>query len=190
MKIANNGVAKCYTAWMKYCLFALLSFNLLGLSHAQVSESEYTLGAGDLIKISVFGQSDLSLETRLSNVGYIRYPFLGDIGLVGKTVNEVEQLIDSGLRGDYLVNPSVSVTVEEYRPFFIDGEVKRPGGYPYQPGLNIDKAAALAGGYTERAAKGQVIIRRTIGGVEQNFEFNSNEIIMPGDIVTVKGRFF
>lgn len=186
---ANNSALRC-AAWFKYCLFALLSLNLLATSHAQVSESEYTLGAGDLIKITVFGQDDLTLETRLSNVGYIRYPFLGDIGLVGKTVNQVEQLIDSGLRGDYLINPSVSVTVEEYRPFFIDGEVKRPGGYPYQPGLNIDKAAALAGGYTERAAKGQVIIRRTIGGVEQNFEFNSNEIIMPGDIVTVKGRFF
>lgn len=174
----------------KIAVFVLLLINFVMPVSAQVSESEYTLGAGDLIKITVFGQDDLSLETRLSNVGYIRYPFLGDIGLVGKTVNQVEQLIDTGLRGDYLINPSVSVTVEEYRPFFIDGEVKRPGGYPYQPGLTIDKAAALAGGYTERAAKGQVIVRRLIAGSESNFELSSNEIIMPGDIVTVKSRFF
>ena len=110
--------------------------------------------------------------------------------LVGKTVNQVEQVIDSGLRGDYLVNPSVSVTVTEYRPFFIDGEVKRPGGYPYQPGLTIDRAAALAGGYTERAAKGVVVIKRIRDGEEFEFEFTGKEVIRPGDIVTVQSRFF
>ena len=155
-----------------------------------MSENEYTLGAGDEVRITVFGQDDLTVETKLSNVGVIRYPFLGDIGLVGKTVNQVEQLIDQGLRGDYLVNPSVSVTVTEYRPFFIDGEVKRPGGYPYQPGLTIDRAAALAGGYTERAAKGKVVIKRIRAGEELEFEFSGNQVIMPGDIVTVQSRFF
>lgn len=163
----------------------------MSAANAQQDATEYRLGSGDLIKITVFGQSDLSVETRLSNVGIIRYPFLGDIKLVGKTVNQIEELIDKGLRGDYLVNPSVSVTVVEYRPFFIDGEVKQPGGYPYQPGLSVDKAAALAGGYTERAnTDGDIIIRRNVQGREIRLELSASDTILPGDIVTVQARFF
>jgi polysaccharide export outer membrane protein len=158
---------------------------------AQLDATEYTLGSGDMVRITVFGQNDLTVETKLSNVGVIRYPFLGDITLIGKTVNQVEQIIDKGLRGDYLINPSVSVTVLEYRPFFIDGEVKQPGGYPYQPGLSVGKAAALAGGYTERAAsKGEMIVRRNIQGKEVTLELTANDIILPGDSITVQARFF
>jgi len=160
------------------------------VSVSQTVEGEYTLGSGDVIKITVFGQDDLTVETRVSNIGIIRFPFLGDINLVGKTVNQVEVLIDKGLRGDYLIDPSVSVTVLEYRPFFIDGEVARPGGYPYQPGLTVDKAAALAGGYPQRAGKNVVNIRRNVTGTEVTIEVSNSEIVMPGDIITVPQRFF
>lgn len=153
-------------------------------------ENEYSLGPGDLIIISVFGQDDLTLETRLSNIGTIKYPFLGEITLVGRTVNEIELTIDNGLRGDYLVNPSVSVSVIEYRPFFIDGEVNRPGGYPYQPGLSFDRAVALAGGYTERANKSLVELRRVVDGDEVNLELSIDSIVLPGDIITIPSRFF
>jgi polysaccharide export outer membrane protein len=152
--------------------------------------SQYRLGSGDVVKITVFGQNDLSVQTRLSNIGAINYPFLGDINLIGLTVNEVESRIDSGLRGDYLVNPSVSVTVLEYRPFFIDGAVNRPGGYPYQPGLSVNKAAALAGGFTERASREKIIIVRKVIGVETTIEAAASDVILPGDIVTVQERFF
>jgi polysaccharide export outer membrane protein len=169
---------------------AFLSPMLCAQISNQSIKSQYALGSGDVIKISVFGQEDLSLETRLSNTGVIRYPFLGDIRLVGKTMNEVELLIDKGLRGDYLIDPSVSVTVVEYRPFFIDGEVSKPGGYPYQPGLTVAKAAAVAGGYTERASKSTVTILRSVTGEEVSIEAAPQEIVMPGDIITVPQRFF
>jgi polysaccharide export outer membrane protein len=143
-----------------------------------------------VVQITVFGEEDLSVQTRLSNVGVINYPFLGDVNLVGLTVNQVENMIDTGLRGDYLINPSVSVTVLEYRPFFIDGAVKRPGGYPYQPGLSVNKAAALAGGYTERASRTDIIIVRKVSGIETTIEAIVSDIILPGDIVTVQERFF
>lgn len=168
----------------------LFSMFFVSQAHAQAIESQYALGSGDVIKITVFGQSDLSLETRLSNVGVIRYPFLGDITLVGQTVAQIERLIDEGLRGDYLVDPSVSVTVVEYRPFFIDGEVSKPGGYPYQPGLTVAKAAAVAGGYTERASKSIVTILRSVTGKEVSIEASPQEIVMPGDIINVPQRFF
>ncbi|MBT1452457.1 polysaccharide export protein [Glaciecola sp. XM2] len=175
--------------------FVLLTLGLVNSVTAQTPTpapiaGEYTLGAGDIIRITVFGQEDLTVETRLSNIGVIRYPFLGDIRLIGQSVNEVELLIDKGLRGDYLIDPSVSVTVIEYRPFFIDGEVNRPGGYPYQPGLTVERAAALAGGYTERASKSVVSIRRNLTGEEVTLEVEAGEIVMPGDIVTIKQRFF
>lgn len=171
------------------CILGFLSFS----TKAQQVDKllvQYTLGAGDVVQITVFGQEDLTVNTRLSNNGSINYPFLGDIELVGLTAAEVEELIDSGLRGDYLVNPSVSVSVLEYRPFFIDGEVKKPGGYPYQPGLSINKAAALAGGYTERASRNDIQIVREIDGVEQIIQATSVDVILPGDIITVQQRFF
>ena len=155
-----------------------------------LSMSQYQLGSGDRINISVFGQDDLSMEIRLPDVGTINYPFLGELKLVGMTAAEVESLIYEGLLGDYLVNPSVSVSIVEYRPFFIDGEVKRPGGYPYQPGLSVNKAAALAGGYTERANKDKITIVRETDGQQFEFSVSVTDMIQPGDIVTVNQRFF
>jgi len=154
------------------------------------SMSQYQLGSGDRIKISVFGQDDLSMEVRLPDVGTINYPFLGEIKLVGLTADEVEKKIYDGLLGDYLVNPSVSVAIVEYRPFFIDGEVKRPGGYPYQPGLSVNKAAALAGGYTERAARDKITIIREKDGRTNEFTVTVSDMIQPGDIITINQRFF
>lgn len=155
-----------------------------------LSMSQYQLGSGDRINISVFGQDDLSMEIRLPDVGTINYPFLGELKLVGMTAAEVESLIYEGLLGDYLVNPSVSVSIVEYRPFFIDGEVKRPGGYPYQPGLSVNKAAALAGGYTERANRDKITIVRESDGQQFEFSVSVTDMIQPGDIVTVNQRFF
>ncbi|CAM4320937.1 polysaccharide biosynthesis/export family protein [Alteromonas australica] len=165
------------------CSKALAQVGNLGMS-------QYQLGSGDKISITVFGQKDLSMEIRLPDVGTINYPFLGEIKIVGLTTAEVEELIYNGLKGDYLVEPSVLVTFLEYRPFFIDGEVKRPGGYPYQPGLSVNKAAALAGGYTDRASKDNVIIVRELDGVAEELNVRVSDMIQPGDIITIKQRFF
>lgn len=154
------------------------------------SMGSYQLGVGDKILISVFGQSELSMETRLPDVGKINYPFLGELKLVGLTLSEVEHLLYTGLAGDYLVNPSVAVSIVEYRPFFIDGEVKRPGGYPYQPGLTVNKAAALAGGYTERASRSDITIVRESKRQTETLEVPVTHRIQPGDIITIPQRFF
>lgn len=130
------------------------------------------------------------METRLPDVGKINYPFLGELKLVGLTLSEVENLIYEGLKEDYLVNPSVAVSIVEYRPFFIDGEVKNPGGYPYQPGLSVNKAAALAGGYTERASRSDIQIIRERNGQQTTLEVGVGHLIQPGDIITVPQRFF
>lgn len=154
------------------------------------SNSEYRLGSGDKIKITVFGQQDLSIETLLNNKGIIDYPFLGQVKAAGKTQAEFQQLIHNGLKGDYLINPNVSVSIIEYRPFFIDGEVENPGAYPFQPALTINKAAALAGGYTERASLSKIFIIRSNDPSQKSVNIDSNALLQPGDIVTVKQSYF
>lgn len=154
------------------------------------SLAQYKLGSGDIIQVKVFGQPDLTLKTRLSNDGVVNYPLLGEINVLGMTAKQLETFIYDGLLGDYLVSPSVSVSIEEYRPFFIDGEVNRPGGYPFQPGLTVDKAAALAGGYTQRASKTQIEVLREIDGVTTSLQMEAAMFIYPGDSIKVKKTFF
>lgn len=154
------------------------------------SLNQYKLGAGDLVKISVYGQEDLTLETLIPDIGVVNYPYLGEISLLGMTSGELETYIYNGLKPDYLVEPSVSVSIVEYRPFFINGEVEKPGGYAFQPGLTIDKAAALAGGYTERASKTKIFIVREIDGEQVTISADRSISILPGDIISIEQSFF
>lgn len=175
--------------WLVVAIFLLCHF-IVQAQEVNPDMRSFQLGVGDKILISVFGQSELTMETRVPDIGKINYPFLGELKLVGLTLSEVEKLIYGGLEGDYLVEPSVAVSIVEYRPFFIDGEVKRPGGYPYQPGLTVNKAAALAGGYTERASHSDIIIVREGQQVTETLEVPVSHRIQPGDIITIPQRFF
>jgi protein involved in polysaccharide export with SLBB domain len=174
-------------SWL-YC-FLVLVFSQFALS-IESNFEQYKLGSGDVINITVFGEPDLSMTIKIPHLGVMNYPFLGDVAVIGLTGSQLESTIYRGLLGDYLIEPSVSVTIEEYRPFFISGEVKKPSGYPYQPDLTVDKAAALAGGYTERASKFKIIIRREVNGQQSNINAGPNDIVLPGDIVTIEQSFF
>lgn len=154
-------------------------------------DSVYQLGAGDLLSVQVFGEPDLSFdEIRLTDAGTFSYPFLGEIRAKGLTSSEVEQLIIRGLKGDYLVDPRVTVRILEYRPFFVNGEVKRPGGYPFKAGLTLRKAIALAGGFTERASRNKMHIIRDTDRSNAPFKATLDTKIYPGDIITVDESFF
>ncbi|MFV8818160.1 polysaccharide biosynthesis/export family protein [Haliea sp. E17] len=149
----------------------------------------YRLGAGDHITIQVFDEPDLSMNFRLNDSGMVNYPLLGEVLVAGLTVNELEQRITGGLLDGYLVNPDVTVSIEEYRPIFIHGEVKQPGGFPYQPGLTVQKAVALAGGFTERAQRKNFKLQRS-DNPEDDQAVGPDVTVMPGDIITVKRSFF
>jgi len=155
------------------------------------SLSSYRLGAGDVVTIRVFGEDDLSKEKiRLTDAGTVPYPVLGEIRVLGMTVGDLERLITNGLRGRYLVNPRVSVQIEEYRPFYINGMVDKPGGYPFQPGLTIRKAASLAGGFKERASLSKIFIIRERDPAQRPQKADLNTTVYPGDIITVEESFF
>jgi len=152
--------------------------------------TNYVLAPGDRIAVSVFGQPDLSVEFTLSDNGVLNYPFLGEIRIAGLTMPELEQRIVEGLRGDYLINPEVTVSMVEYRPFFLNGEINRPGGYPYQPGLTLEKALALAGGLSPRAARNKIVVKRAgeLSGMEVNIKMS--DPVQAGDVITVPQSFF
>ena len=153
--------------------------------------STYKLAAGDVITIRVFGEDDLSREkVRLTDAGTIPYPVLGEIKALGKTIGNLEAIITAGLDGRYLVNPRVSVTIEEYRPFYINGMVEKPGGYPFQPGLTVLKAASLAGGFKERASFSKISIIREGDVSNRPQKADINTAINPGDTVFIEESFF
>lgn len=169
----------------KYLMAMLLC---LGAWHSQ-AQQQYLLGPGDVIIIKVYGQEDLELQTRLTDSGTINYPFLGKLQLSGMSIKQVENVIYQGLKNGYLVEPNVFVGMVEYRPFYIHGEVKLPGAYPYQPGMTVNQAIALAGGLTERASKDKILISRE-GQKNQQENGNLNSRILAGDTITIEQRFF
>lgn len=169
-----------------------LGLLLCGVSAVQATDSsQYKLSSGDVIRINVFGEPDLSFdELRLTDAGTFSYPFIGEVKAKGKTASEIEQTLVEALKGDYLVNPRISVSVLKYREFYISGEVKTPGGYPYQPGLTLRRAAALAGGLTERASSKRITIIRDADPSRTPEQANLDTVIQPGDTITIDQGFF
>ena len=179
------------------CLASVFVFGFLVLLGSQVAvaqESDYVLGPNDIIAISVYMEEDLSFEEiRIGDSGRINYPFLGEIQAAGNTVSAFEQLIRLGLiGGEFLIDPAVTIRIVQYRPFYIDGEVEDPGAYPFEPGLTLRKAISIAGGFTERAARRGIEILPEGAGQDTDPDVIDNlDIAMrPGDIITVKERFF
>lgn len=183
-------VGPLLTKLSRIFLFVCLCFAGVAASAVETL-SDYQLGSGDTIEIKVYDEPDLSFEVRLSDAGTISYPFLGEIRVLGLTVGQLEQKIREGLRGDYLVDPEVTVSMVEYRPFYINGEVKEPGGFPYVPGITLRKAVAIAGGFTERASRSKIYVIRDSAPVgEEGRQIGLDERVMPGDIITVEQSFF
>lgn len=153
--------------------------------------SSYKLRPGDVISIRVFGEDDFTRDkVRLNDAGTVSFPILGEVPVLGQTVSEVEQGITTRLKGRYLVNPRVSVWIEEYRPIFVNGFVERPGAYPFQPGLNVRKAVSLAGGFKERASMNKIFVVKEGDARQQPVKVDVNSVIAPGDTIFVEESFF
>lgn len=170
----------------------LIGLSLLGASPARgEADAQYRLASGDVIRINVFGEKELSIEEiRLTDAGTFSYPFIGEVRADGRTARELEQLLITKLKGDYLVDPRVTVSILKYREFFISGEVKSPGGYPYQPGLTLRRAVALAGGLTERASENRITIIRDKDPARKPQKATLDAELEPGDTITIDQGFF
>jgi len=156
----------------------------------QELSNHYVLGAGDQVRVLVFGQEELSGEFSVNADGSVALPLVGAVAAAGKTPNALESDIAMALSPDYVRDPQVSVEVLRYRPYFIMGEVKAPGSYPYMSGLDVQSAVAVAGGYTYRAKKTFVLLTRSAGGRKERREVQPDTPILPGDVIEVPERFF
>lgn len=148
----------------------------------------YKFGPGDAIKISVYQELDLSVTAEISQQGFIDMPLLGSIKLTGHTQQSAKEYLERRLRDGYLVSPSVSITVDSYRPFFIYGEVRNPGSYDYQPDITLEQAIALSGGLLDRASRSAWHIQR--GADKATFKAAADTIILPGDVIKIDKSFF
>lgn len=179
-----------------YVLIAVIFFMAAGASEADSADRSqsvrdvYTLGSGDRVKVTVFGETDLSGVFEVSGTGSIAYPLIGEVEAGGKTIRELEKNVVMKLRNGYLRKPRVSIEVTNYRPFYILGEVKRPGSYAYVEGMKIVNAVAMSGGFTYRARKQRFLVRRAGAPKDSETEAQPDDLLYPGDVVRVPERFF
>jgi polysaccharide export outer membrane protein len=138
----------------------------------------------------VFGEDDLSGEFLVGDDGRVDMPLIGAVQAQGQTVTEFQNAVVARYSAGYLKDPKISVSVLNYRPFFIQGEVGKGGEYPYKAGLTVQDAVAIAGGYTYRANTDKAFVRRAGADREVEVELNQRVAINPGDIVRIPERFF
>jgi protein involved in polysaccharide export with SLBB domain len=150
---------------------------------------EYRLGPGDQLRITVFNETELTGQYVVGSQGTISYPLVGTIEASGLTVAEFSERLQTAL-SEYIRQPNVSVEVANYRPFFILGEVQRPGTYPYSASLTVLNAVATAGGFTYRANRGRVFIRHANEAEERSYQLTIATPVMPGDTIRIGERLF
>ena len=150
----------------------------------------YRLGSGDEIRVTVFGHKDLSGDFTVDGSGQVALPLVGNIRAGGLAVRDFERNIIKALKPDYLKNPRVSAEVLNYRPFYIIGEVKKPGSYPFVNGMSVVNAVALAGGYTYRARENRLLIIRATDTARTKQPADHDTAVLPGDVIEVPERFF
>lgn len=151
---------------------------------------DYHLGSGDKLRIIVFGEDSLSGEFLVPGAGVISFPLVGDVKAAGLTVEELKNELEDKLRDGFLKDPRVSIEVLNYRPYYILGEVQKPGEYPYIVGLTVLNAVATASGFTYRADIHKVYIRRANAPKEVALKLTSTTPVEPGDTIRIGERFF
>ena len=176
----------------KKILYRLLSL-LLVLLCAWVAEAAelapllggYRIGPNDVIRVQVFGEEDLTVESKVSGEGKINYPLLGMIPVDGRTIEELQQELTVRLAAGFVRQPKVSVSIVRHRNFYVSGEVRTPGGYPYEEGLTVEKALSLAGGLTEKADKQGLKVTRLTDGRIVTLTIGPDDVIRPNDSLMV-----
>ena len=148
------------------------------------------LDAGDGIRITVFEQKELTNSYSVDKAGYIAFPLVGSVAARGRTPKEIEADIAAKLRNGFIRDPDVSVEVERYRPVFVMGEVGSAGQYVYVPGMTVQNAVAIAGGFYARAQQANADITRSVNGKVLSGRVPLSDPVLPGDTIYVRERLF
>jgi protein involved in polysaccharide export with SLBB domain len=167
-------------------LVAMLTYGAMDAVSAQPQSGyQYQLGPNDVIRVQVFGEEDLTVESKVEGDGTLNYPLLGSVPIAGKTVKELQDYLAGRLAEGYVRSPKVTVLMVRYRNFYIHGEVKTPGGYPYEAGLTVQKAISLAGGFTEKAETRKIAVTRMVGDRTDTVALGMEAPILPDDNLAV-----
>jgi len=166
--------------------------NIPPVAEAPAQPPAYQIAPGDKMRITVYGEESLSGEHAVTPEGEIAFPLLGNVSAAGRTIEQLHATLADKLSPDYLVNPRIRIEILNYRPIYVLGEVTRSGAFDYVPDLTATQAVALAGGYTYRADRSRVIVRRAGGAQEVTYELRSDRpvYLSPGDTVRVGERYF
>ena len=157
----------------------------------RVGWGNYRLGTGDKIRVVVLQDSEFSGDYEVDQTGYVSARMLGPIKVTGMTVNEVESMLrDSYRSSGYLVSPRISVELVAARPFYVIGESARNGSFPYVACLRVIQAVAIAGGYTRRAGRTRMTIRRFYSSAAEEESVTEDTLIEPGDVLRIPERWF
>lgn len=196
-------VSKLSRAFAMLALAVCMTFGALsGGAHAQqpviggapVSASaqsmDYLLGPGDKVRVTVYGEESLSGEFFVTGSGLMSLPLIGELKAGGLTVGQFQETVQRALSDGYLKDPRVSAEVLTFRPFYILGEVDKPGTYPYTSGLTVLNAVATAGGFTYRADKRNVWIKHNGETTEEKSDLTPSTTVAPGDTIRIGERFF
>jgi polysaccharide export outer membrane protein len=175
-------------------LFAAVAPSTLLAQDKRVSGASpsgtYLLGPTDRVRLKVYGEADITGEYEVDSNGFVSIPLAGPVKAAGLTTRQLEKSITSALAKGIVRDPRVNVEIALYRPFYILGEVKKSGEYPYRTGLTVMDAVATAGGFTYRANENKVYLRRSGSTVEEIYALDSPVLIFPGDNVRVPERYF
>ncbi|MXP41372.1 polysaccharide export protein [Altererythrobacter soli] len=184
-------------------LFALAALSLAGCASTNIPtasvieantgvEQGYTISSGDKIRVTVFDEENLTGDYQVGLAGDVQLPLIGRIVAAGETSTTLAEMIATMLRdGSYVLSPRVAVEVAQHRPFFILGEVKTPGEYVYASNMTLEQAVAKAGGFTPRADKGVVILRRQTWSTPRKVRLDGETLLVsPGDTILVQEAFF
>lgn len=150
----------------------------------------YHLGTGDQLKITVYGEERLTGTFPVNGQGNVAYPLLGEVPAAGKTLHELERQLTAGLGDGFVNNPSVTIEVANFRPYYILGEVAKPGEYAFSDGLTVFSAVARAGGFTYRADQKRVYIHHKSAADEAPYRLEGNTPVQPGDTIRIDERIF
>jgi protein involved in polysaccharide export with SLBB domain len=157
---------------------------------AAAPADRYVLGPNDRIRLKVYGEPDITGEYEINSGGQVSIPLAGHIKAAGTTTPQLERSIASALAKGIVRDPRVNVEIAQYRPYYILGEVKKSGEYPYRLGLTVMDAIASAGGFTYRANENKVFLRRSGTGVEETYALDAPVPIFPGDNIRIPERYF
>jgi len=149
----------------------------------------YRLNVGDKLKLTVFGEQDLSGTYEVNTLGQVSLPLIGEVPAKGLTIAYFRNVVRKKYANGYLKNPKITVDVTNYRSIYVHGEVKKGGEFNFKNGLRIRDVIAMAGGYTYRADQSYVVIVRQ-GYPEARLNLPSNLVVLPGDNIKVGERFF